>query len=405
MKKAVFFIVIIALFLYFFVRVKEPHIPTYYEIIKDKTNIPIVKVLIYENLQSIDISIEGEFLILNSKNEVVKNIKNGVKKAQIIYEEKEGSFVVTTPTIYDILKNKEIRISSVVGNPIKLNDRYYLGELIFYQLKANTFFIVNQLDLETYLLGVLPGETVDTFNLEAIKAQAIASRTYALSEIQTSKNTKWHIKNTTKSQVFVGTSAVNEKFNKAVIETRGIIMIDKDRPFRAYFSSSCGGATANLSSMPWEKEKSMIMVGRPCDYCNKMKPTNFNWVAKFSKSTIQKALQDYGLKEITTIADIKILKQDSFGRVLELEIIDDNKKQYVLNALRFRNEVVKESFKLRSCLFTISMDAQNVTFNGVGWGHGVGLCQYGSQGMALEGKSFSDILKFYYDNVPFYKFY
>lgn len=405
MKKAVFFIVIIALFLYFFVRVKEPHIPTYYEIIKDKTNIPIVKVLIYENLQSIDISIEGEFLILNSKNEVVKNIKNGVKKAQIIYEEKEGSFVVTTPTIYDNLKNKEIRISSVVGNPIKLNDRYYLGELIFYQLKSNTFFIVNQLELETYLLGVLPGETVDTFNLEAIKAQAIASRTYALSEIQTSKNTKWHIKNTTKSQVFVGTSAVNEKFNKAVIETRGIIMIDKDRPFRAYFSSSCGGATANLNSMPWEKEKSMIMVGRPCDYCNKMKPANFNWVAKFSKSTIQKALQDYGLKEIATIADIKILKQDSFGRVLELEIVDDNKKQYVLSALRFRNEVVKESFKLRSCLFTVSMDAQNVTFNGVGWGHGVGLCQYGSQGMALEGKSFSDILKFYYDNVPFYKFY
>jgi len=405
MKKAVFFIVIIGLFLYFFVRVKESHIPTYYEIIKDKTNIPSVKVLIYENLQSIDISIEDEFLILNSKNEVVKNIKNGVKKAQIIYEEKEDSFVVTTPNIYDNLKNKEIRISSVVGNPIKLNDRYYLGELIFYQLKANTFFIVNQLELETYLLGVLPGETVDTFNLEAVKAQAIASRTYALSEIQTSKNTKWHIKNTTKSQVFVGTSAVNEKFNKAVIETRGIIMIDKDRPFRAYFSSSCGGATANLSSMPWEKEKSTIMVGRPCEYCAKTKPTNFNWVAKFSKSTIQKALQDYGLKEMATIADIKILKQDSFGRVWELEIIDDNKKQYVLNALRFRNEVIKESFKLRSCLFTVSMDAQNVTFNGVGWGHGVGLCQYGSQGMALEGKTFADILKFYYDNVPFYKFY
>lgn len=405
MKKFVFLILIVLFFVYFFVRVKDSHIPTYFEIIKDKTNIPIVKVLVYENLDSIEFSIEGEFSIFNAKNEIIRNIKNGVKKAQLTSLENDGGFVVTVPKIRDSLQNKEIKIKSIVGNPIKLNDRYYLGELNVYSLKSNKFIIVNQLDLETYILGVLPGETVDEFNLEAIKAQAIASRTYALSEIQTSKNVKWQIKNTTKSQVFIGASAINEKFNKAVIETRGIVMIDKDRPFRAYFCSSCGGATANLNSMPWEKDNSLIMVGRPCDYCITMKPSNFNWVAKFSKSSIIKALQDYGLSEVRSIAEIKISKQDPFGRALELEIMDDNKNKIVLNALRFRNEVLKEPFKLRSCLFTLSIDAQNIMFKGAGWGHGVGLCQYGSQGMAQEGKSFTDILKFYYNNVPLYKFY
>jgi stage II sporulation protein D len=123
------------------------------------------------------------------------------------------------------------------------------------------------------------------------------------------------------------------------------------------------------------------------------------------KTTILKALQDYGITDVNSILDIKILKQDSFGRVLEIEITSGNNNKYVLNALRFRNEIIKEPFKLRSCLFTFTLDAQNVTFKGSGWGHGVGLCQYGSQGMALEGKSYSDILKFYFNNVPFYKFY
>jgi stage II sporulation protein D len=283
MKKTIILIVIILLAVFFLVRVKDTHIPTYFEIIKDKTNIPIVKVLIFENVESVDLSIEGEFSILNSNNEILRNVKNGVKKAQITNEDKDNGFVVSAPKIRDKLNHKEIKIKTVSGTPIKINERYYIGEVIFYTIKSNKFLIVNQLELESYILGVLPGETVDDFSLEAIKAQAIASRTYALSEIQTSKNVKWQIRNTTKSQIFIGASAINEKFNKAVLETRGIVMIDVDRPFRAYFFSSCGGATANLNSMPWEKEKSLMMVGRTCEYCSKMKPANFNWEVKFSK--------------------------------------------------------------------------------------------------------------------------
>lgn len=401
------FIIIIAVILFFvlfFVRVKDQHIPSYYEIIKDKTNIPVIKVLVFENMDAVDISIENQFYILNSKDEVLRDVKNGVKKIQITNEEKEGGFVITAPQIRDKLKLKEFKIRSNIGKPIKINDRFYLGDVVFHALKDNKMHIVNHLELETYILGVLPGETFDEFNIEAIKAQAVTSRTYALSEIQDHKNDLWHLKSTTKSQVFLGISAINEKLKKAVLDTRGIVMMDQEKVFRAYFSSSCGGATADLISLPWEKNISSVMQGHECGYCKKAKPANFYWEAKFPKPQIVQALIGYGIKDIHNISNIVILKTDRFGRALELEISDGEKKVSV-NALRFRVEILKDTYKLRSNLYQMEADGPNVVFKGAGWGHGVGLCQYGSQGMANEGRNYSDILKFYYTSVQFFKFY
>ena len=404
MVKFFIFIAVILFFILFFVRVNPPHVPSYDEIIKDKTNIPIVRVLIIEGWESTDIAIEGDFLILNAKDEILRSVKNGVKKALVTNMEKEGGFIIHVGQIKDTLKVNEFKLHSPTGKPIKVNDRYFVGDIVFHGLKENKFHVVNRLELETYILGVLQGETYDEFSLEAIKAQVVASRTYALSEIQENKDERWHLKSTTKSQVFLGISALKENLKKAVLETRGIVMMDREKVFRAYFSSSCGGATADLVSLPWEKDIASVMQGRECGYCKKMKPNNFYWEAKFPKAQILSAITAYGNKEIKNISDFTVHSKDNFGRALEIEISDGEKK-FLFNALRFRNEILKEPAKLRSCMFQVNMEGQNIVFKGAGWGHGVGLCQFGSQGMAKEGRSFSDILRFYYSGVHFYKLY
>jgi stage II sporulation protein D len=404
MIKTIIFILLILISVLFFVRVKEPQIPSYYEIIKDKANIPIVKILVFENLDNCEIAIEDDFLILNAKEDAFRQVKGGVKKAMISYLEKESGFIISTSKIKDNLKVKEFILRTITGKAIKINDRFYLGDLLFRVTKEGKFYITNCLELETYILGVLPGETFEDFDLDAIKAQAIASRTYALSEIQDHKNDPWHMKSTTRSQVFIGISALKEKLKRAVLETRGIVMMDREKIFRAYFSSSCGGATADLVSLPWEKDIASVMIGRECDNCKKSKPNNFYWEAKFPKSQVLTALKAYGIKDLTGIVDFNISNKDNYGRVLELEI-GDGEMKFLVNALRFRVEILKETTKLRSCMFQVSIEGQNIVFKGAGWGHGVGLCQYGSQAMAKEGRSYTDILNFYFSGVKFYRFY
>lgn len=407
MVRFLIIIAIILFFVFFFVRVKDTHIPSYYEIIKDKTNIPLVRVLVFDDMESIEFAIEGDFLIINSKDEILRNVKKGVKKAIVANNEKLGGFVINVGTIKDTLKVNQFKLRSPIGNPIKINDRYYLGDLVFHAIKNNKLNIVNHLELETYMLGVLQGETFDEFNLEAIKAQVVASRTYALSEIQENKDDKWHLKSTTKSQVFLGISALKDKLKSAVLETRGMVMMDREKIFRAYFSSSCGGATTDLTSLPWEKDVASVMQGRECEYCKKVKPTNFYWEAKFLKSQIVSAMNANGnkeIKDIKNISDFVISKSDNFGRALEL-LISDGEKKYLVNALRFRVEILKETAKLRSCMFQVVIEDKNVVFKGAGWGHGVGMCQFGGHGMAKEGRSYSDILRFYYSGVQFYKLY
>lgn len=403
MRSLIIIIIFIIICAIFFVRIKDTHIPGYYEIIKDKKNIPIIKVQAIEDCISAEISTEGEFEIQNQDNKPIRQGKNGAKKMLLQYDPNSKGFIVVLPNLTDKLKLNYIKIQSQEGNPIQVNNRYFVGTVIFKVTKNETIEIINELDLETYLLGVLLGETSDDFQLEAIKAQAITSRTFALSEMASHQNQPWHVKSSVKAQVFSGMSSVPEKIKNAILQTRGEILNDRGKIFRSYFSSSCGGSTADLTSLPWETDNASVMQSRECPFCKKIKPSNFNWEIKYSKSQLLNLFINAGHK-INSITSLEIGSQDSFGRVLSLNVFDQEQK-LTINALRFRVEVLKDTFKFRSCLFTINTDGNNYIFRGTGWGHGVGLCQYGSQGMAKEGRNCYDILKFYYTGVQFSKYY
>ncbi len=396
-------LLLVLLSLLFFVFDKKEKLPNYYEIIKDKTGIPIAKVLVLQDKNSFALTIQDDFVIKDRSGNIIRKVKGGLKNGSLVYDKDKG-FVVQASTTTDALGVHEIILNVENGNAIQMGNGFYLGELHFHLDKNKKISVVNELDLETYLIGVLAGEVFPTFHPNAIKAQAITSRSFALTEIQHNFKNKWHLKSTTDSQVFVGLSKIPEKFKEAIIETKGIVILEDNLPVRAYYAAACGGATADLTTFDWEKNQASVLQARPCSFCKDMKPPKFFWDYVYKKADVLSAIESYYSLPSGSFDNLLVSKEDSFGRVLELTA-ESNEKSIVINANRFRVSILKAPADLRSCLFKMDLQGDHIFFKGVGWEHGVGLCQYGSQGQALVGKSYPEILQFYYPGSRIGKFY
>ncbi len=307
------------------------------------------------------------------------------------------------------LKSKEVIIVPDAPYIFNLNGDDYRGKLkLIVNSSGDSFDVVNLVPLEPYLEGVVGAEMPDYWEPAALGAQAIAARTYCLYyKKQFGRNRNWDVRKTQANQVYLGVSAESAQIWKAVNKTYGKVLVGKDSNgsediFPAYYSSTCGGHTENSKNVFGDSFEAL--VGVPCPYCQDVaRPNSFFWpMVQFDKSYVTtKLLQKYPkLKQLGQITNITVAKQseyEEFSRSTKIKLSGSSGKSDFLRAEDFRLTIDPTGQKLKSTIFQIINMGDKWAFSlGRGWGHGVGMCQCGAQGMAREGKNAKQILFYYY---------
>ncbi len=298
---------------------------------------------------------------------------------------------------------------------VSLNGKPFRGTLEVRQDSSGNLLVVNETGLESYLRGVVPAE-IGTFEpalIEALKAQAIAARTYALKKLSDLGKAEraYDLESSVLDQVYLGVSGETPLGDRAVKETRGEVLTCKGKPISAYYSSCCGGHTADIEES-WDKPPEVYLRGVRDAYCRGAK--NFIWERFFGRDQVQMMLDAYPMDSLPKgwrgypgrWKSFRVLKRGPSGRVLEL-LVSTELGSYVLKRDRIRWTFADPVTRaiLPSTLFMVRMDEAGVAFSGNGNGHGVGMCQLGAIGMARKGKSRKDILSHYYRGIRIEKMY
>jgi len=267
---------------------------------------------------------------------------------------------------------------------------------------------IAQLNMEEYLTGVLAGEVpYERWHPEALKTQAVVSRTFALYELRGHAGEAYDVDSTIMSQVFRPGFRNIPSLNAAVQATRGQVLTSGGQLFPAYFHSTCGGQTAPAAGVFPEFGGVKPLCGVNCPYC-KQSPS-YRWSATFSKEQIAAKLraQYPTMGKIESIAFMdsrgQIGASPEMRRVLTVTITHSNGVTS-MQGNAFRLAVSPK--ELKSLLFGQIVDSgDTLSISGGGFGHGVGLCQYGSQGMAQAGQPYTSILGFYFPGAALTRMY
>ena len=261
-----------------------------------------------------------------------------------------------------------------------------------YRTKKN---VIEEIPLEEYIMGVVAGEMPISFDEEALKAQAVAARSYIMYKIIHNKNKKYDVEDTVLNQVYVDDELLKNKWKgkyyeykqkvkKVVEDTAYQYITYKGEVANAMFFSTSGGYTENSEDVFVSKVHYLQSVKSDWDTISPV----FNEQYVFSYSDFCKILHiDY-----TNKINVQILSKTIGGRINKLKI----------NSKVFTGKEIVNLFGLRSINFTFTF-SDNVIITTHGYGHGVGMSQYGAQGMALAGYSYKDILKHYYKDVKLEK--
>jgi stage II sporulation protein D len=358
-----------------------------------------VRVLLDEKPNTLNITVSNNVYLLNEENKIAEiNKGNNIQ----FYA---NSHKLNAKVGRKNFTGKYFQLVPAEGELIKLNGKTYKGILRIAAF-GNFVDIVNFINLEDYVKGVIAKEMPlgnGNENYDALKAFAICVRTYALKKMNEG-NGLFDIFPDTRDQVYGGQSAEELISNKAVDETEGVILVYDNEPATIYYHSTCGGMSESVenvfskSHLPYLT--SVKEGGEP--YCN-ISP-RFEWKEEFTESQFIKQL--YNAKLINdknySIDDIRIESRFESGRVNDLEIILDGgsgSKEIHLygNEIRSKIKTPERNLSLWSTMFNIKvMGNGNINFNGKGFGHGVGLCQWGAIGQSRSGIDYKNILEHYY---------
>ena len=292
--------------------------------------------------------------------------------------------VIIIPFLFTkiFIQTDEIKFKYKTNNIIRVKDE-----------KTNQIMII---PFEKYIKGVVAGEMPATFELEALKAQAVASRSYAMYQMTATKDKEYDVLNTTANQVYLTDEQLKtnwkenyqekiNKINKAVQETNGEYLTYNNEIVNAMFFSTSVGKTENSEEVFVSKLPYLRSVDSKWD---ELSPV-FNDTYTFDlKDFYTKLNLPYNEK-----LNIEITKKTSTGRIKKLKI----------NNQELNGRDLATKLSLRSNYFTITQNNEKITITTKGFGHGVGMSQYGANGMAKEGYKYDQILKHYYQNTEIKK--
>lgn len=274
-------------------------------------------------------------------------------------------------------KVAQLWIKPQQGGYIWIGDRWYRGSVQVIST-GKQLLAINHVDLEQYLYSVLGAEMSANFPAEALKAQAVAARTYAIYRRQATRKKLFDVDSTQVSQVYRGLASEANTTQAAVNDTLGQIVTYQGKPILAVFHAASGGHTENVEDI-WSNRVPYLR-GVP-DYDLEI-PGN-EWTQTFTNSQLSKSLKISGLKAIAPD------RTTQFGSVVSLKILGDTEK--ILTGSQ-----VRTALKLRSLRFTISPTPAGFTFTGRGYGHALGMSQWGAYNLAQQGMTYASILAHYY---------
>ncbi len=429
MKNKILFIITIFLLVF---SMRSAKAETGYEHI---TNVDVKLGISAQNLNELKLSSDDGFEIrdmfsnLSLFQSFEKNIVLKLNGQNYDIYDAQGNYLSSMAT------NKTMKILSPGANPIKINNKRYRGYLTFAYID-NQLSIINNLGLEEYLYGVVPREMPSTFSYEALKAQAVAARSYAVTSVTRNKDKSFDLYDTVSSQVYGGFDAERDNVRKAVDETRGQILLSDGKVVNATYSSSNGGYTADANDVWGTKFK--YLISKEDKYS--INEPNYNWNFEISANDLINGLKKQGIN-IKSINQIYI-KENNISNRVKTVAIKDGAKEVLVDNNKFKNAIGANKFK--SSMYTLEIKGtsnavvapedneeeevtvvfedgvaifiSNVTnkkaspspsinteakikISGHGWGHGVGLSQWGANNMAKAGLKYDEILKFYYDGA------
>lgn len=322
---------------------------------------------------------------------------------------------------------------------ISYNGKEYRGTFVIYRFSDSDITVVNVVDLEEYLYGVVPRELSTGHPIEALKAQAVAARTYACQTLNKYEKWKFDMTNSTADQAYSGKSVEKEDTSRAVDETAGEIITYDGKPITAYYFSTSAGMTENSENVWVHAYPYLVAVEDKYQADN---VSYANWSVTFTTEEIEEILLARS-KKIGKLLSVDILKKSLSDAVLELEFVgskdrykvtkedarlvfgvrsqfynittdnsatvvnvEDERNTAQLNGLKVITENGPVSIKEEKIAVkgwkeekTYPLEASEYILNGKGWGHGVGMSQNGALGMAREGFDYDEILKWYYTDV------
>jgi stage II sporulation protein D len=306
-----------------------------------------------------------------------------------------------------LIEAEEVRITPEWDATLEVGPRRYHGDLLVKRDKDKLTF-VNEVDLELYLKGVAGKEMSPSSHPEALKAQIIAARTYAMYEVRAQtlrrvKGEKFDLYDDERSQVYGGMERETDAISALVDETQGMFVVWQDQILKTFYSSTCGGHTEPAwLILGGEAQKIPPLGGTKCDWCAGSK--YYEWKESFKKVDAARKLFPDDPK--ARVARVRIVETLPGGRATKIGItLENHSREKFVEANRgFR--IPLGSRRLKSTLW-ISIEDQGDAFviHGRGFGHGAGMCQVGAYRMAESGHSGVQILEFYYPGAQVKKLY
>lgn len=278
----------------------------------------------------------------------------------------------------------------------KEND-FQFGSNLVVRVKREQTGEIEEVPFESYVLGVLAGEMPVRFHVEALKAQAVAARSYVLKKMEANKEKEYDIVDTVMNQVYLDMDDLKtawkedyskniEKLKEVVVETRGEYLSYEGDVIEAFFFSTSTGMTENSGEVFQKQLPYLVSVKSEWDQD----------VSPVFQENVTFSLYDFYIKlglSYDKNLKIEVKKTTSTGRV----------KEVLINGVSFTGSEVYSKLGLRSTYFSIVQTGTNVVVTTKGYGHGVGMSQYGAEGMAQAGYDYQEILKYYYQGVEIKK--
>jgi stage II sporulation protein D len=352
------------------------------DILRAPTTPRTIRVGLANGVPSIHIKVVGPGVLYDQQNRT--RIARFVTLADTTVSARDGAIVLGNR----LLPSTRITVLPDMPQTLWVNGVRYRGELRLLTDQQGRLVAVNVLPLENYLMGVVPRETYTSWPDAALRAQAVAARSFAVAHIADNGGRPFDVR-APAHQLYGGVDAEHPRSSKAVLDTEGEVLSYRGHTLCTFFYSCCGGHTEEAPNVFSDVDTYPRAV--PSPYCRGSR--HYSWDYSVAMANLGEKLRRAGKHIPGTPVAIDIRVRSASGRVMRLRVASRQ------GSVELTGEQLRKALgydKLRSTLFSVRIRDGRAYFRGNGWGHGVGMCQWCSRALAENGRSYEQILQHFY---------